>query len=102
MFNLRELFGKYFFLAFVPYYVPPGTLTHNIDRKPPLSLLNVCSLSYAPLSLSADKLEGDNYSPLTGGPEVDEALIDEWRKRQKEKRCGGMGNLFTAPCQAFS
>lgn len=72
MFNLRELFGKYFFLAFVPYYVPP------------------------------DKLEGDNYSPLTGGPEVDEALIDEWRKRQKEKRCGGMGNLFTAPCQAFS
>ncbi len=54
------------------------------------------------LSLSADKLEGDNYSPLTGGPEVDEALINEWRKRQKEKRCGGMGNLFTAPCQAFS
>jgi hypothetical protein len=26
-FNLRELFGQYFFLICIPYYVPPGTHT---------------------------------------------------------------------------
>ena len=53
-------------------------------------------------SLCAEKLNGDNYKPVVGGPEVDEALIEEWRTRRNEKRCGGMGDLCTAPCQAFS
>jgi len=72
-FNLREVFGKvYFVLIFAPYYIPP------------------------------DKLEGDNYNPVVGGPEVDEVRINEWRERRNKKRCGGMGDLCTAPCQAFS
>jgi len=72
LFNLFELLGKYWILSLVPYYIPP------------------------------EGLHGDNYKPISGGSEVDQALIEEWRKKRAKKRCGGMGDLCTGPCQAFS
>lgn len=50
----------------------------------------------------ADQLTGDNYNPLSNEADVDEAIIEAWRKKRREKRCGGMGDLCTGPCQAFS